>query len=140
MFQIVTTVPSEKPSSTGMLSASSLDPTGPGFQLCSENTAVTGTVGYKSNPRESSVNVPLEQSLANIIDCFDIFEGEENTQASHRDLVESWSFEVDVFDFSGVEYDLLGVYFWNYFGEQFDVDQIDFQFFNLQDEVVANYL
>jgi hypothetical protein len=32
-----------------------------------------------------------------------------------------------------------GVYFWNYFDEPFDVDQLDFEFFNLQDEVVANY-
>jgi hypothetical protein len=44
-----------------------------------------------------------------------------------------------VFNFRRVEYDLLGVYFRNYFGEQFNVDQINIEFFNLQDEVVANY-
>jgi hypothetical protein len=97
-----------------------------GFQLCPDNIPVTVTVGDKSNPNGSFVNIPLEQSLENVIDCFDVNEGEDHTQATHV----WWNpgpLEL-VFDFGGVEYDLLEVNFWNYFEEGFDDDQIDFEF------------
>lgn len=35
-----------------------------------------------------------------------------------------------IFDFE-VEYSLREVYFWNYFAEQFDVDEIDLSFYDL---------
>lgn len=106
----------------------------PTIQLCSDNIPVTVSVGPNSNPSGGFVNVPTQQSLANVIDCLALDQGEQHNQQSHV----WWNpgpLEL-LFDFDGTEYDLQAVYFWNYFGEQFDVDQIDFQFFNANNELV----
>ncbi|KAL7571803.1 hypothetical protein ACA910_002890 [Epithemia clementina (nom. ined.)] len=114
----------------------SMQPSGPGFQLCSGNIALNVTIGPRSNPGGGFVNVPTAQSLQNVVDCLDITQGEVHTQTSHvwwnpGPLELQFSFEQ--------EYRLRNVYFWNYYGETYDVDQIDFEFFNSQGELVLNY-
>jgi len=108
----------------------------PTFQLCSGNIPVTVSVGPNSNPQGRFQNVPLEQSLENVIDCLALDEGEQHNQQSHV-----WWFPGPLellFDFDGTEYDLTAIYFWNYFGEGFDVDQINFQFFDNNDSLIGN--
>jgi len=107
-----------------------------GIQLCSGNLPVTVVVGPNSNPAGGFVNVNEQQSLANVIDCLDINEGETHTQASHV----WWNpapLEL-IFDF-GQEFSLRSIHFWNYFGEGFDVDQIDFVFFNSLNETTGTF-
>ena len=74
-------------------------------------------------------NLSTEQSLLNVNNCLDPDEGETHTQTSHV----WWSpspLEL-VFDFGQeTTYTITGFQFWNYFGEQYDVDQIDMLFFD----------
>jgi hypothetical protein len=103
--------------------------------LC-DNLSVSVSLGSGSNPNGGFVNVPTAQSLDNVIDCLDVNEGETHTQASHV----WWNpapLELD-FDFLGVEHELIQIHFWNYFGETYDVDQIDFEFFDLNGEMSGN--
>jgi hypothetical protein len=72
-------------------------------------------------------NVSLAQSLANIIDAPSATAGELHNQQTHV-WVSGGHLELD-FDF-GVEYDLSTLHFWNYHSEGFDVDDIDFTFYD----------
>lgn len=98
------------------------------IQLCPGNIPVVN-VTLGPNSVGGFVNVSPEQSLANVINCLDPDEGEEHTQASHvwwsgGDLELVFNFDVD--------YLVTTIYFWNYFTEQYDVDGIDFAFYDMQ--------
>ncbi len=75
----------------------------------------------------SSGNQTSEIPLSNVIDAPSADAPEKHTQATHI-WVSGGSLKLD-FDF-GVEYDLTTLHFWNYFAESFDVDNIDFAFFD----------
>ena len=83
------------------------------------------------------VNLPLEQSLFNIVDCLDITEGEAHSFAKHV----FWSpgpLEL-LFDFGEVEYNLQSIFFGYYFVELYDIDQIVLEFFDLNGELTRTY-
>ena len=65
-------------------------------------------------------------SLANVIDAPSADASESHVSPTTHVWVSGGSLELD-FDF-GVEFDLTALHFWNYFGEAFDVDNIDFVF------------
>ena len=71
----------------------------------------------RTNPSGRFQNVAEAQSLANVIDCLNITEGEVHTQSSHV----WWNpapLEL-VFDLSN-EFTIDSFFFWNYFGEGLD--------------------
>lgn len=76
-------------------------------------------------------------SLASIIDAPSAAASEVHSQSTHV-WVSNGSLELD-FDF-GVEYDLTSLHFWNYFTEGFDVDNIDFNFFDSSNALVGSLL
>ncbi len=86
---------------------------------------------------EPFANQTTATSLANIIDAPTAASPEDHTQPAHV-WVSGGPLELD-FDF-GVEYDLLELHFWNYFGEGFDVDNIDFTFFDANNSLVGTLL
>ncbi|MEM8873172.1 MAG: PEP-CTERM sorting domain-containing protein [Planctomycetota bacterium] len=79
-------------------------------------------------------NVSTEQSLANIIDLPSADAGELHNQSTHV-----WTTGDPLglrFDLL-VEYDLTTIHFWNYHSEGFDVDDIDFTFFDANMDLVG---
>jgi hypothetical protein len=126
---VVTTV---SPVASSPTPPSTAQPTGATEnQLCTGNLAVFVAVGPRSNPAGGFVE-PLQQSLDNIIDCLDPTMGEAHTKASHvwwnpgpLELLFSFGQDGDA-----ESYDISSILFWNYFGEDFDVDSIDFEFFS----------
>ena len=107
----------------------------PPIQLCSDNIPVTVSIGPRSNSDGGFVDVSTSQSLSNAVDCLGRDEAEVHTKTSHV----WWNpgpLEL-IFDFGGVEYDLQEVFFWNYFGEGFDVDGIDFEFLDMEGQIVS---
>jgi len=76
-------------------------------------------------------------SLASIIDAPTAIASENHNQSTHV-WVSGGPLELD-FDF-GMEYDLTALHFWNYFGEGFDVDNIDFNFFDSSSTLVGSLL
>jgi len=76
---------------------------------------------------EPFANQTTATSLANVIDAPSADAAEEHTQPAHV-WVSGGSLELD-FDF-GLEYDLTTLHFWNYFGEAYDVDDVDLTFFD----------
>jgi len=118
---VATALPVQQPISTlspsNVLSptaAPTFRPSGESIEMCSDNIPVTVTLGPRSNPSGSFVNLPTQQSLENVVDCLDIDQGEQHTQSSHV----WWNpgpIEL-IFEFNDVEYNIRDVYFWNYFG------------------------
>jgi hypothetical protein len=131
-------IPTPQPSVVGTAAPStSVSPTTIGLQLCTDNVPVTAALGPGSNPMGGFINFPTEQSLLNVVDyCLDPNEGEVHTEASYV-WWEPGPLEL-VFTFSGT-YNLRSILFWNYSGEDFDVDQITFEFFNATNISVLNY-
>lgn len=82
-------------------------------------------------------NRTTADSLASIIDAPSAEAPENHNQLTHV-WVSGGSLELD-FDL-GVEYDLKELHFWNYFGEGFDVDNIDFKFFDSSNSLVGSLL
>lgn len=76
---------------------------------------------------EPFANRSTADSLASIIDAPSADASEDHTQSTHV-WVNGGVLELD-FDF-GVEYDLTTLHFWNYHGEAYDVDDVDFTFFD----------
>ena len=92
--------------------------------LNQENITVSLGASMDADPFE---NRPTADSLASIIDAPNAEASEDHTQSTHV-WVSGGPLELD-FDF-GQEYDLATLHFWNYFAEGFDVDNIDFTFFD----------
>jgi hypothetical protein len=104
----------------------------PGTVLCN----VTVSVGSKSNPAGKFVNLGVDQSLANVINCLGPNDTEVHTQSSHV-----WWYKAPlelVFNFSQTQ-DVSGFLFWNYFEEGYDVDSIALDFFGAQNQRIASY-
>ncbi len=77
---------------------------------------------------EPFANQTTAISLANVIDAPSADAPENHISPTTHVYVSGGPLELD-FDF-GVEYDLTALHFWNYFAELFDVDNIDFAFFD----------
>ncbi len=86
---------------------------------------------------EPFANRSTVDSLASIIDAPSADAPENHNQSTHV-WVSGGSLELD-FDL-GIEYDLTTLHFWNYFGESFDVDNIDFNFFDSSNILVGSLL
>lgn len=76
---------------------------------------------------EPFANRSTADSLASVIDAPSADASEDHTQSTHV-WVSGGVLELD-FDF-GIEYDLTTLHFWNYHGEAYDVDDLDFTFFD----------
>ena len=86
---------------------------------------------------EPFANRSTADSLSSIIDAPSADAPENHNQSTHV-WVSGGSLELD-FDL-GIEYDLTTLHFWNYFGESFDVDNIDFNFFDSSNNLVGSLL
>lgn len=86
---------------------------------------------------EPFANRTTAESLANLIDAPTAASAEDHTQITHVWL-SGGTLEID-FDF-GIEYDLSTLHFWNYFAEGFDVDNIDFTFYDGNRDLVGTLL
>ncbi len=86
---------------------------------------------------EPFANRTTAASLASVIDAPTATSSEDHLQSTHV-WVSGGTLELD-FDF-GIEYDVTTVHFWNYFAEGFDVDEIDFQFFDGNNNLVGSLL
>lgn len=86
---------------------------------------------------EPFANHTAAQGLARLIDAPSADAPEDHTQSTHV-WVSGGHLELD-FDL-GVEYDLQALHIWNYFGEGFDVDNIDFLFFDAEQRPVGTLL
>jgi hypothetical protein len=94
------------------------------------------SIGSKSNPTGKFVNLGVNQSLANVINCLGPNDTEVHTQSAHV-----WWNEAPlelVFNFSQTQ-DISGILFWNYFEEGYDVDSIALGFFGANNQRSANY-
>ncbi len=83
-------------------------------------------------------NLSTAASLANVIDAPSAVAPEDHLQSTHVWFTGASGLELD-FDF-GEEYDLVTLHFWNYFGEGFDVDNIDLNFFDSSHTLVGSLL
>jgi len=86
---------------------------------------------------EPFVNLSTAESLINAIDASSASSMERYTEESNIQ-VSGAGLEL-VFDL-GREYDLETIHFWNYFIEESDVDNIDFRFFNANNQSVGQLL
>jgi len=84
---------------------------------------------------EPFANLPTKESLENIIDLPSVNDPENHTQGTHV-WVSGGELKL-VFDLR-TEYDLTHLHFWNYFTEFFDVDDIDFTFFDENNSPVGS--
>ncbi len=113
-----------------MLSASAV--TAAPVYLNQDNISVA--LGASMAP-EPFVNTTTAQALSNIIDAASASATETHTQTSHV-WINSQPLELD-FDF-GIEYDLTALHLWNYHTETYDVDAIDFKFYDAANNLVGN--
>jgi len=102
--------------------------------LNDQNINVSLGIGMAAEP---FLNRSTIDSLASIIDAPSAGASEEHNQSTHV-WVSGGVLELD-FNF-GVEYDLTRLHFWNYFAESFDVDEIDFTFFDSSNNLVGSLL
>jgi hypothetical protein len=100
--------------------------------VCDVSVAV-GTA--RSNAAGKFVNVAVNQSLANVVNCLGPSEGEVHSQTTHV----WWNpspLEL-VFSFTK-DYDLSKVLFWNYNTEDYDVDSMLLEFYNVNGQVIGS--
>ena len=90
------------------------------------NTNSTVALGASMSPNPFA-NRPTAASLASIIDAASASAGEFHNQSTHV-WVSNGVLELD-FDFL-TEYNLTTLHFWNYHSEGFDVDNINFTFYD----------
>ena len=105
-------------------------------QVYLNDANISVTLGASMAP-EPFQNRTTAASLASVIDATSATAPEDHNQSTHV-WVSGGSLELD-FDF-GIEYDLQTLHFWNYFAEGFDVDNIDFVFFDASKNVVGSLL
>jgi len=97
---------------------------------------ITVSLGSSMAPNPFA-NRTTADSLSSIIDAPSASASENHDQSTHV-WVSGGPLELD-FDF-GMEYNLTTLHFWNYFGEGFDVDNIDFTFFDASKSLVGSLL
>ncbi|MFV0514892.1 MAG: PEP-CTERM sorting domain-containing protein [Jhaorihella sp.] len=102
--------------------------------LNKDNITVSLGASMAAEPFE---NTTTAQALSNVIDAPSASATETHTQSSHV-WVSSKSLELD-FDF-GTEYDLTALHLWNYHTEAYDVDTIDFKFYDAANSLVGSLL
>lgn len=107
------------------------------FAIYLNDQNITVALG-SSMAAEPFQNQTTAISLANIIDAPSAAAGENHISPTTHVWVSGGSLELD-FDF-GAEYDLTALHIWNYFTEQFDVDNIDFNFFDSNNTFVGSLL
>ena len=95
---------------------------------------ITVTLGPTMAPNPFA-NRSTAASLASIIDAPSASASEFHNQQTHA-WVSGGKLEL-VFDL-GTEYDLTTLHFWNYHSEAFDVDNIDFTFYNASNNLVGS--
>lgn len=105
------------------------------------NTNITVEVGSGTSPGSFNNTFDNGHTIEKVIDAPSADAAEFHNQATHvwftADTI-GGGLEL-LFDF-GQEYDITTVHFWNYTAESFDVDQIDFTFFdssNVQQGVLS---
>ena len=86
---------------------------------------------------EPFANRTAAASLASVIDAPSADAGEVHNQSTHV-WVSGGVLELD-FDLR-LEYDLTTLHFWNYYGEAYDVDDIDFRFYDADRNLVGSLL
>jgi hypothetical protein len=101
------------------------------------NSNITVALG-SSMAAEPFANLSTALSLANVIDAPSASASELHISPTTHVWVSGGPLELD-FDF-GTEYDLSMLHFWNYYGEGFDVDNIDFTFFDSSKNLVGSLL
>lgn len=87
-------------------------------------------------PAEPFANRSTAASLASIIDAPSATASEFHLQSTHVWTRSALSLRFDL----GAEYDLTTLHFWNYHSESFDVDNIDFVFFDGANQPVGSLL
>lgn len=103
--------------------------------LNDQNISVALGSGMAAEP---FANQTTAISLANVINAPSAVAGEDHISPTTHVWVSGGTLEL-VFDF-GVAYDLTTLHFWNYFAEGFDVDNIDFTFFDESMTLVGRLL
>ncbi|MGH1429411.1 MAG: Ig-like domain-containing protein, partial [Arenicella sp.] len=102
--------------------------------LNQENITVSLGENMAAEPFENRF---AAESLASVIDAPSAEASENHNQVTHV-WVSGGPLEL-VFDFQQ-EYDLIDLHFWNYFSEDFDVDNVDFTFFDGANNPVGELL
>jgi PEP-CTERM motif len=102
--------------------------------LNDQNSTVALGPSMSANP---FANRTTAASLASIIDAPSATVSEFHNQSTHV-WVSGGTLEL-VFDFQ-IAYDLTTLHFWNYHSEGFDVDSIDFTFFDASNQFVGSLL
>jgi hypothetical protein len=102
--------------------------------LNQQNTTIKLGPSMAQNPFENRSAI---DSLASIIDAPSAIATEFHNQSTHV-WVSGGLLEL-VFDFQA-EYDLTKLHFWNYHSENFDVDEIDFKFYDANNSLVGTLL
>ena len=100
------------------------------------NTNSTVALGASMSPNPFA-NRPTAASLASIIDAATAATPEFHNQSTHV-WVSNGVLELD-FDFL-TEYDLTTLHFWNYHSEGFDVDNINFSFYDESRNLVGTLM
>ena len=89
-------------------------------------------------PANPFANLGVTQSLANVINAPSAIASEFHSSPTTHVWVSGAALELR-FDF-GIEYDLSTLHLWNYHSENFDVDDIDFTFFDGSNSLVGSLL
>jgi hypothetical protein len=97
---------------------------------------ITVSLGPSMSPNPFA-NRPTAASLASIFDAPSASASEFHNQSTHV-WVSGGTLEL-VFDF-GIEYDLSTLHFWNYHTESYDVDNIDFTFYDASNVFAGSLL
>lgn len=105
-------------------------------QVYLNNTNISVALGASMAP-EPFANRTTAASLASVIDAPTAASAENHEQSTHV-WVSGGPLELD-FDLRA-EYDLQVLHVWNYFGEGFDVDNIDFTFYDASRTLVGTLL
>ncbi|MEL6294410.1 MAG: PEP-CTERM sorting domain-containing protein [Pseudomonadota bacterium] len=99
---------------------------------------ISVSVGSNTGPGSSNNTFSGGQTIEKVIDAPAADAVDDHNQTTH--IWYSFPDPSDglelIFDF-GVSYDIATLHFWNYFGESFDVDQVDFSFFNSLGDLIG---
>lgn len=124
--------------STDPTSSPTNAPTPVPIQLCPPFIQVNVSVGNGSNPNGRFQNVPIAQSLLNVVNCLEPDEGEAHAQGSHVWWAPGPLELVFKLGEQDETYTLTSFQFWNYFGESFDVDSIKLHFYDKNGERISS--
>ena len=102
------------------------------------NTNITVQLGPSMPPGNPFTNLGVAASLANVINAPSATASEFHSSPTTHVWVSDRALELR-FDF-GIEYDLSTLHLWNYHSETYDVDNIDFTFYNGSNGLVGSLL